>query len=680
MSRPILPAPLAIGPAAVAAALALCALLASGTAWGRVAEARIQRIETAAATLDDVRVRLEWPEDSAHGQLRLRAATLDTTLGYTLRQLDWRCRLRRAPAGRWDCAGPVLAEGGDMDLSVALDSGDLHVVLDGGGTRAALARDVGTPDLWSIDLTGVPLAWLQQLLATAWPEGVLTAGTGAADLQLHVPADGAMELAGTVELADAGFDSRDGRLAGEGLDARIELQASFGEHPSFGVEGRLAGGGLLLGPAYLALDDRDIALAVQARSGAGGWALPAWRWEDPGILSLRGSARLPDGGPPAVDLVLDAPGLAPVGRHYLDGLLAVAGLGGMQLAGTARGSVSLAGGGLQDARLVLDGVDLADGRGRFGFEGLQGDLRFSGGALEEGALVWSGGYLHRVPFGPSRLPLHSAGGELWLAEPATVHLLEGQARLEHFRLRPPSAGQSMELRFGLGLDALDLGTLAAAMDWPAFTGQLSGSIPEARYSDDCLELAGGLEVGLFGGRLSASGLSMERPFGVAPTLRADVRLEDIDLAALTAVLDVGGVTGRLDGRIDGLRLLEWQPVAFDAWLETDPAHPDRRRISQRAVQDISSVGDASLVSSLQGQLIGLFDDFRYSRIAIGCELRDEVCAMRGLRPAANDGFVIVAGSGLPRLTVVGYNRRVDWPTLVERLAALGKGDVKPVVE
>jgi hypothetical protein len=40
----------------------------------------------------------------------------------------------------------------------------------------------------------------------------------------------------------------------------------------------------------------------------------------------------------------------------------------------------------------------------------------------------------------------------------------------------------------------------------------------------------------------------------------------------------------------------------------------------------------------------------------------------------------VAGSGLPRLTVVGFNRRVDWPTLVERLGAIGKGDVKPVVE
>jgi hypothetical protein len=104
-----------------------------------------------------------------------------------------------------------------------------------------------------------------------------------------------------------------------------------------------------------------------------------------------------------------------------------------------------------------------------------------------------------------------------------------------------------------------------------------------------------------------------------------------------------------------------------------------QRISQRAVQNISSVGDASFVGSLQGRLIGLFDDFGYARIGIGCTLVNEVCAMRGLRSAGNT-FTIVDGAGIPRLTVVGYNRRVDWPTLVERLAAAGKGDVKPVVE
>ena len=47
---------------------------------------------------------------------------------------------------------------------------------------------------------------------------------------------------------------------------------------------------------------------------------------------------------------------------------------------------------------------------------------------------------------------------------------------------------------------------------------------------------------------------------------------------------------------------------------------------------------------------------------------------------AGDGFTLVEGSGLPRLHVVGFNRRVDWDTLVERLAAVGSGEVAPVIE
>jgi hypothetical protein len=111
----------------------------------------------------------------------------------------------------------------------------------------------------------------------------------------------------------------------------------------------------------------------------------------------------------------------------------------------------------------------------------------------------------------------------------------------------------------------------------------------------------------------------------------------------------------------------------------------RQRISQRAVQNISSVGDASFVTTLQGQLIGLFDDFGYRRIGIACRLHNGVCAMAGLEAAAGSGsdsrgFTIVEGAGIPRLNVVGFNRQVDWPTLVERLQAVGSGELSPVVE
>jgi hypothetical protein len=54
--------------------------------------------------------------------------------------------------------------------------------------------------------------------------------------------------------------------------------------------------------------------------------------------------------------------------------------------------------------------------------------------------------------------------------------------------------------------------------------------------------------------------------------------------------------------------------------------------------------------------------------------------MGGLGTRGPDSFTIVQGGGIPWLTVVGINRRVDWPTLVERLVAVGKGETKAVVE
>ena len=150
------------------------------------------------------------------------------------------------------------------------------------------------------------------------------------------------------------------------------------------------------------------------------------------------------------------------------------------------------------------------------------------------------------------------------------------------------------------------------------------------------------------------------------------------------VLGFGSISGRLDGRIAGLRLVDWTPVAFNARFTTDAKPKVEQRISRRAVQNISSVGDASFVTSLQGQLIGLFDDFGYRRIGIACRLANEVCAMSGLQDSddsqAGNSFTIVQGAGIPRLDVVGFNRLVDWPTLVERLTAVASGEVKPVVD
>ena len=47
--------------------------------------------------------------------------------------------------------------------------------------------------------------------------------------------------------------------------------------------------------------------------------------------------------------------------------------------------------------------------------------------------------------------------------------------------------------------------------------------------------------------------------------------------------------------------------------------------------------------------------------------------------SAGDGYIIVAGAGLPRIQVVGFRRSVDWPTLVARLQAATAGQA-PIIE
>lgn len=667
-------------------ALSLCLWAAAGMAWAatmtpRSATATIERVTTAVATLQGVQVRLAWPANASQGELRLRARQVDAPeLGYHFSNLDWRCSLQRDAVGGWRCAGELHSGANRMQLSVALGVATTDASLTRGASRVELHRNAGAPDATRIDLTQVPLAWTQALLSQAWDSGRLTGGTLDAALTVTSATNEPLRVAGPLRIHAASFDTPDGTIAGANLGARLDIDARLGEQDRFTVDGQLLGGELLFGTTYVSLQERPVDLHLSGLQDGQGWRLPRIIWRDRGILAVEGSAALgPQTELRALDLRLHSPDLAPLAGAYLSGWLGLTGLAELEIDGAADGAVRISDGELDDALLRLHDARFDDPRGRFAFNGIDGDLRFSATSPVSSELRWQGGDLYGLAFGPSRLPFRSAEGVLRLAEAVELPVLGGVARFDHLQIRPPAAGESLDVRFGLSLERLDVARLSEALDWPAFTGQLSGTIPEARYADDRLQFDGGLTMQLFGGEVEVTSLSMERPFGVLPTLSADIAFDDIGLTALTGAFDFGSISGKLDGRIADLRLVNWQPVAFDAQLRTDRHRGVRQRISQRAVQDLTSVGNASIVSSLQSQLIGLFDDFGYSQIGIACRLSEEVCTMDGLG-SAGEGFIIVKGSGLPRLTVVGFNRRVDWPTLVERLAAVGTGDVKPVVE
>jgi hypothetical protein len=666
----------------------------------RVAQARIARITTAVATLHDVRVRLAWAPGADHGELSLRAGRVEAPdLGYRYRDLRWECRLQRGSPqrgdnGAWRCDGQLRSGNGKpLRLAVALDDAGTDASLSQGRAVLHLQRRDATPDDTGIDLTRVPLAWAQALLAQAWPEAKLQGGSLDGTLKVHAPASRPLQVAGTLAVAGAGFDTPDASIAAQGLGGRFTIvYRTTPKLSTLALDGSLQGGEFLAGNAYVSLPATPVQLSLQGRkAGEGGWEFPAFAWRDGDALVAEGSAALDaDASLRALDVRLHSAGIAPLRDRYLSGWLGLASLSDLDMRGALDLQLRIADGRLQQAGADLHDISLIDDKGRFRFEGLEGAPRFSAGAPVASTLRWRDGQLYGLDFAAATLPLQSGNDELRLREAVEVQALGGSLRFEDLVLRPPAAGEGMRMQFGLALDRLDIGKLAQSLGWPAFQGQLSGRIPTARYQDERLDFDGGLTMQLFGGTVQVSALSLERPFGVAPSLSADLALDDIDMLALTGVFDFGSISGKLDGHIGGLRLVDWGATAFDAELHTDrdAARRDgvRQRISQRAVQNISSVGDSSFVSSLQGRLIGLFDDFGYRRIGISCRLANEVCEMGGLHeapsasPGSGPGFTIVEGSGIPRLTVVGFNRLVDWPTLLERLAAASKGEVKPVVQ
>lgn len=653
-------------------------------ATARTLQAKIARVTTAVATLEGVAVRLDWPAQATHGDLVLTARSVVTPdMGYRFANLRWQCPLQRDGNDGWRCDGELRSgRNAPLRLAVDLGSASTDAALSRGRATLALHRQAAAPDATIIDLTRVPLPWAQALLAQAWKDGKLKSGTLDGRLTVLAPKRKPLQVTGTLNVAGAAFDTPDATIAAENLGGRLAID--YRKTPQLGsvlVHGELRGGEFLVGNAYIALPTTPVAVRVEGRQRAGeGWQLPRIAWRDGKVLVADGSAGFDrDANLRDLDLHLRSDDASPLGARYLSGWLALSGLTDLQLAGALDADIRIADGRLQAAAANLHDIDLRDPQGRFRFDGLNGTPRFSASAPVSGELRWRSGQLYGLDFGPATLPIDSRDGALHLRDDVTVPVLGGSLRLDSLILRPPTGAESMRMQFGLTLDKLDIGQLAKTLGWPAFQGVLSGTIPTARYADERLDFDGGLTLQLFDGEVRASALSMERPFGVAPSLSADLVLDNLDLQALTGVFDFGSITGRLDGRIDHLRLVNWTATAFDADLHTVPARGVKQRISQRAVQNISSVGDTSFTSTLQSRLIGLFKDFGYSRIGISCKLANEVCEMGGLHSAAA-GFTIVEGAGLPRLTVVGFNRLVDWPTLVERLTAVSKGEVKPVVK
>lgn len=670
-------------PSALKICLLMLSLLAGGQSQARTLRVDVAHVGVAMADVQGLQLVLAWPDQADRGHLQLDIEGMSApAFGYRFSKLHWECDLLRE-ADTYGCAGAVTSAQGTLpSMRLAMSLTDTDFQLASGAARVSVLRSAGAPDATRLLLRKVPVAWLRAFMASLWNDGRFSKGVVDAELLLLAPDAAPLTVSGPLSVSALSFDTPDGLIAGEGVSARAKLDFSLmGEHTRIALDGSLRGGELLVSSLYVPLPSQPVAVALVAeQDGTAGWRLHDLRWDDPGVLGVSGAVTLdPDMNPLQVDLSVHSEALHDVVPRYLSGPLGLAGLTGLQLSGALRATLGWDVQGPRRVDLHLDRIAAVAVDGRFALAGVSGDAGWTREAApRDGYISWDAAAIYGLGIGASAASLRSANREIALLAPLHADLLGGRFTLTHLALTPRLGDAGASMRLGIALDGLDLGKLSQRLGWPPFTGSVGGVLPEAQYADNRLSLNGGITMHMFDGEVRIDDLTMERPFGVAPTLGANIGYDNLDLQPLTAAFGFGEITGRLDGTVHDLRMVDWTLAQFDADFHSRPGFNGKKRISQRAVQDLSNVGGGGLVAGLQNTVLKMFSSFGYSRIGLQCRLRENVCQMDGVG-SAGQGYTIVEGSGLPHITVVGFARRVDWPILLQRLKAATEGQM-PVVK
>ncbi len=572
-------------------------------------------------------------------------------------------QLGHAEWGTLDVRGELRYQPAQERLRV-----DLEGMLDGTPLqlRGEWAADSGSLQL---RLSAFPLGRLEPLSGDpAWHLD------GTADISVSAQLEPDGVLSGTVvtQLHGATLSNPEGTIATDNLSATLVTGLRHQGTEQRGTARLIARGGqAYVDPVFLDLDETPAdAVAHVLRRGDDLW-LERLRLRQPGVLSAHGEAHVkmsPALSLERLTLTIEQAVFPQAYLSYLQPFLIGTTLDRLDTSGRISGDLRVRNGRPESARMLLQDVSIDDQLERFSFRGLQGPLHWT---RDESApptdVRWDGGQLYRINIGAGRLDSRFFGTSFHLRRPLRLPLEDGALHLDVLSARDlggPQFSAELEGR----LEPISLQALSRALDWPVMRGTVSGTIPRVQYRNRMLQLDGALRAEAFDGTLVLDRFRLNDPLGRMPQLEADIRMRNLDLRLLTGTFEFGRITGRLHGDLRGLELLDWEPVAFDAHFYTPPGDRSTRRISQRAIENISDIGGGGS-ALLSRTALRFFEDFRYQRLGIRCVLRDDICRMSGLEPEG-DGYLLVQGSGLPRVDVIGFNRDVSWPTLLEQLQAV----------
>ncbi|WP_137939819.1 hypothetical protein [Chitinivorax sp. B] len=524
----------------------------------------------------------------------------------------------------------------------------------------------------NIQLKHADLSRLSPLLPSEGP--LVSKGLADGEIQVALGRDGIAGVTGRLHFSQLAFGDKSGLHAGDKLAGTLALVVQHGKG-DWQWQGELdwQAGEVFWNPMYFAKGGHQ--LRATGSWSPAGFSVTRADLTMADIGSVKFSLNwLQDGGLDKLSVAGQQLALGPLYAVLLKPWLAETAAADLTANGQGDIDLQLQKGNLQSLDVTLRNADVVDNQQRFAFRQVQLMLPWRVDQPTDATLAFTGGHLLKVDLGATQLPMRFNGWDIAVKR-ASLPVLDGRLDLHDFHA--VKVAGNWQWQFTGALAPISMSRFSSAMGWPSMKGTLAGQVPRVSYRDQTLIMDGTLQMKVFDGSIELSRLKLINPLGV-PSLTADLMAQALDLGMLTETFSFGSILGKVDASVVGLELSNWQPLRFDAKLiSSSGSYP--RRISQRAVQNISALGGGGAAMAVQKSVLRIFENFRYSQLGLSCRLQNGVCHMNGVEPAPN-GYVIVKGGGVPAITVMGYNRQVDWDELIERLKRITRDNLKPVVQ
>ena len=560
----------------------------------------------------------------------------------------------------------TTATGGQLDIHGQFDQAAWHLTLD---TKALDLAQVSTR------LSQLPTATFTQL-ASFLSAGTLTlhARVAGQDMQVETAKFNGM-------LQGLSFSDAEAQRVGEQVSTTFSFNATPSQSDNqWQLHTELAAqdGQVYIEPIFLDFSAQPVIVSLDAN-----WQAPTqvlavshFDFDQTDIVHTEGqfSLQLNDDEPALTSAHIQMPAtpLSGLYQTYLQPFFIGRQLDALDTNGHAGFRLDYDQTGTTQVQVSLDNIHIDDQQGRFSIHGVSGTTAWTDGdsPAVPSELSWQDGQVYQLSLGASSLDIEAHGEQVQLLQPANIPVLDGALQIDLFRMDLLD-GLKPRWQFAGRIDPISMETFSEAVGWHPLAGTLAGVIPHVTYADQLVEVNGNLQVHVFDGTVTIRNLRLEKLLSLAPQLSADIDIDNLDLKRLTETFSFGKIRGKLEGKVHNLVMQDWQPIFFDAALHTPLDDASAHRISQRAIDNLSSLGGVQ--GALSRSFLGFFENFSYSRLGFSCSLRLDVCEMDGVEPA-EEGYYLVKGGGLPpHINIIGHTQRVAWKELIKRLKRATSG-------